>query len=39
MGNSKNIFHFVMKRNSTAAELEQFRSELENMINKAEVEK
>lgn len=36
---NQNIYHYVMKRNSTAAELEQFKRELEDMINKAEVEK
>ena len=36
---NQNIYHYVMKRNSTAAKLEQFKRELENMINKAEVGK
>jgi hypothetical protein len=35
----RNVYHYVMKKYATRAELEQFRQELEEMIKKAEVEK
>jgi hypothetical protein len=35
----RNVYHYVMKKYATRAELEQFRLELEEMIKKAEVEK
>lgn len=36
---NQNVYHYVMKRKSTVAELELFKKELEDMINNAEVEK
>jgi hypothetical protein len=35
----RNVYHYVMKKYATRAELEQFRQELEEIIKKAEVEK
>ena len=35
----RNVYHYVMKKYATKAELEQFRQELEEIIKKAEVEK